>query len=403
METEPLIKTDHDDSYGSQQQSHDMLESHYDDLSYGDEKRHHRMLPSSNLRLELEDVSFVVREKPKTIWERLACWNKEEESTKEKTILHHINAVIPPGSLTAIMGPSGAGKSTVMDVLAHKRKAGRREGAVLVNGVPQGPSFRRAIAYCTQEDVLIPDLTVEQTLYYAARLVLPSSLGSKVIQNRVDSVIQALRLNKIRHSVVGGDWNRGISGGEKRRVSIGLELLTSPSLLLGDELTSGLDSYSAFSLMRVLTHLARDGNTVVLNIHQPSSTLFGMFDNLILLAEGRLIYEGPVKNVGNYFAELGFVCPPGWAMADFLLELVSRCGDQSNSHWLERDDDSSGDVLKDVFGEGLKNHTPDSLAERFVAQRPPTPARKSSESPAPSKDFSNHSDIKTATSFPNNW
>ena len=111
METEPLIKTDHDDSYGSQQQSHDMLESHYDDLSYGDEKRHHRMLPSSNLRLELEDVSFVVREKPKTIWERLACWNKEEESTKEKTILHHINAVIPPGSLTAIMGPSGAGKS----------------------------------------------------------------------------------------------------------------------------------------------------------------------------------------------------------------------------------------------------------------------------------------------------
>ena len=149
--------------------------------------------------------------------------------------------------------------------------------------------------------------------------------------------------------------------------------------------------------------LTFDSFAVVLNIHQPSSTLFGMFDNLILLAEGRLIYEGPVKNVGNYFAELGFVCPPGWAMADFLLELVSRCGDQSNSHWLERDDDSSGDVLKDVFGEGLKNHTPDSLAERFVAQRPPTPARKSSESPAPSKDFSNHSDIKTATSFPNNW
>lgn len=187
-----------------------------------------------------------------------------------KSILSDISGYVEPGKMLAVMGPSGAGKSSLLDILSRKHKRGVTSGKILINGVsPTRRQFKRMTGFVDQDDSLMGTLTVRETLTYAALMRLPRKIPLKVKQKRVEDVIQELGLSKIADSKIGMPGQRGISGGEKRRVSIGKELVTSPSLLFLDEPTSGLDAYNAGVVMECLRNLAHEGNrTIVVTIHQ---------------------------------------------------------------------------------------------------------------------------------------
>ncbi|KAI7893449.1 P-loop containing nucleoside triphosphate hydrolase protein [Mucor mucedo] len=243
-----------------------------------------------------------------------------------KPILSDISGYVEPGQMLAIMGPSGAGKSSLLDILSKKHKRGVTSGRILINGMlPTRRQFKRLTGFVDQDDSLMGTLTVRETLTYAALMRLPRCMPLKSIQKRVEDVIQELGINKIADSQIGMPGQRGISGGEKRRVSIGKELVTSPSLLFLDEPTSGLDAYNAGVVMACLKKLAHEGKrTVVVTIHQPRSNIFKMFDSLMLLADGQLVYFGPAKTCSSYFKDLGFPIPADYNVADYLIDLTMK-------------------------------------------------------------------------------
>ena len=203
------------------------------------------------------------------------------------------------------------------------------EGGVLFNGAPMTKGAKRSLGFVLQDDLLYEALTVWETLYYAAMLRLPRTMTAAEKKERVGEVIAALGLNKCRDTIIGGFFRRGISGGERKRVSVGHELLINPSVLLLDEPTSGLDSTTAMRLVTTLRALAAGGRAVATTIHQPSSRLFQLLDKLLLLSEGHAIYYGRAALATDWFHRLGFTMPYGVNAADFLLDVAS--GDVSGA------------------------------------------------------------------------
>lgn len=186
--------------------------------------------------------------------------------------------------------------------------------------------MKRKTGFVSQDDVLYPHLTVLETLVYTALLRLPKSLTKDEKMEQAEVIIAELGLSRCRNTAVGGGGAlfRGISGGERKRVSIGQEMLVNPSLLLLDEPTSGLDSTSAQRIVSVLRGLARGGRTVVTTIHQPSSRLYWMFDKVVVLSDGHPIYSGQAGRVMEYLESIGYV-PTSKFMnpADFVLDLAN--------------------------------------------------------------------------------
>lgn len=230
-----------------------------------------------------------------------------------------------PGELMAMLGPSGSGKTTLLTALAG-RLTGKVSGTIMYNDHPFSSSVKRNTGFVSQDDMLYPHLTVLETLTYAAMLRLPKSLTKEEKMEQVEIIIVELGLTRCRNSPVGGATAlfRGISGGERKRVSIGQEILVNPSLLLLDEPTSGLDSTTAQRIMAVLRKLARGGRTVVTTIHQPSSRLYRMFDKVMVLSDGYPIYSGYANRVMEYLEPMGFT--PAFNFmnpADFLLDLAN--------------------------------------------------------------------------------
>ncbi|KAL8227657.1 hypothetical protein R6Q57_015241 [Mikania cordata] len=245
------------------------------------------------------------------------------ESKRTGNVLTGVSGVVRPGELLAMLGPSGSGKTTLLTALGG-RLAGKISGSITYNGQPFSSSIKRKIGFVTQDDVLYPHLTVLETLTYAAMLRLPKNLTCEEKIEQAELIITELGLSRCSNSIVGGPLIRGVSGGERKRVSVGQELLVNPSLLLLDEPTSGLDSTTALRLMGSLKGLARGGRSVVTTIHQPSSRLYWMFDKVVVLSDGCPIYSGQAGRVMEYFASIGFV--PGFSLmnpADFLLDLAS--------------------------------------------------------------------------------
>ncbi|KAH0835993.1 putative ATP-dependent permease [Fonsecaea pedrosoi] len=245
---------------------------------------------------------------------------------KGKEILSGISGIAHPGQLTAIMGASGAGKSTFLDILARKNKRGTVLGHMYVNGekILDG-EYRNVVGYVDQEDTLLPTLTVHETISTSALLRLPADMGISVKEQRVIEVMQQLGIYHIKDQVIGSEEGngRGISGGEKRRVGIACELVTSPSILFLDEPTSGLDAFNAFNVVECLVTLAKTYNrTVIFTIHQPRSNIVALFDQLILLAKGQTVYSGPFSSCQSYFDHIGYSCPPGFNIADYLVDLT---------------------------------------------------------------------------------
>ncbi|XVE96638.1 hypothetical protein REPUB_Repub02eG0239900 [Reevesia pubescens] len=244
---------------------------------------------------------------------------------KNKHLLRCVTGKLMPGRVSAVMGPSGAGKTTFLSALTGKTAAGCNvTGLILVNGKNEPiQSYKKIIGYVPQDDIVHGNLTVEENLRFSARCRLSADLPKPDKVLIIERVIESLGLQAIRDSLVGTVEKRGISGGQRKRVNVGLEMVMEPSLLILDEPTTGLDSSSSQLLLRALRREALEGVNICMVLHQPSYTLFKMFDDLILLAKGGLIaYHGSVKKVEEYFAGIGIDIPERINPPDHLIDIL---------------------------------------------------------------------------------
>ncbi|WIA39802.1 hypothetical protein OEZ86_005855 [Tetradesmus obliquus] len=249
-----------------------------------------------------------------------------KEAGQTKRILHSISSSCVSGRLTALMGPSGAGKSSLLDILAGVKVAGKARGQVLLGGAPcRAADFARLASYVQQKDVLVPSATVREALVTSALLKLPRSMSKAQKLARVDALLELLELSHVAASYIGDEalGIKGISGGEKRRVSVGIELVKDPSIIFLDEPTTGLDSEMALGVARCLAACAQAGKMVVATIHQPNSLITDTFDDWALLAKGRLLYAGPWCGALPYFEAAGHTCPLYRNPTDFFMSLAS--------------------------------------------------------------------------------
>lgn len=235
-----------------------------------------------------------------------------------KKILHDLNGRFLPRQLIAIMGPSGAGKSTLLDILSGYRITGVT-GSVLLNGRERNlDAFRRLSCYITQDDRLQPLLTVCENMHIAADLKLGERVSKKKKTDIINEILSTLRL--LEH----GNTRTGrLSGGQKKRLSIALELISNPLVLFLDEPTTGLDSSSCTQCVSLLHLLAQQGRTIVCTIHQPSATLLQQFDHVYVLSQGRCLYQGGVQQLIHYLERVELPCPKYHNPADYVIELAS--------------------------------------------------------------------------------
>merc|ERR1719463_400983 len=259
---------------------------------------------------------------------RSSIHSKITPSAKKSTkvILDHVSGEAKPGEILALMGPSGLGKTSLMNVLSGR--ASYQEGDVSINGKNLDKASMKKllsrVAYVKQQDIFFETLTVRDQLTYTAQLRISDKDTTKearnqLIQTKVDNILKLLRLSHVADNMI-----MMCSGGEKKRVNIGTELLTDPSLILLDEPTSGLDSASAISLLGVLKDLAKNhGKTIITSIHQPSSATFlNTFDKLMMLSDGKAVYFGTPSNSLKYLKTKGFPCPEGYNAADHWMDLL---------------------------------------------------------------------------------
>ncbi|KAK7299912.1 hypothetical protein RJT34_10741 [Clitoria ternatea] len=309
-----------------------MSQSHhpnkYSEINIQVEDSNFNQDPPLPIYLKFEDVEYKVRNNQavsknpvKTVISKVAKQHNTEED-KYKKILKGITGSIGPGEILALMGPSGSGKTTLLRVVGG-RLLDNVKGKITYNDVKFNPAVKRRIGFVTQEDLLFPQLTVEETLIFSAFLRLPTNMSKQQKYARVETTIKELGLERCRHTKTGGGYLKGISGGERKRTSIGYEILVDPSLLLLDEPTSGLDSTSANKLLLTLQGLAKGGRTIITTIHQPSSRIFHMFDKLLLISEGYPVYYGKARDSMQYFSSLKFTPEIPMNPAEFLLDLAT--------------------------------------------------------------------------------
>ncbi|KAJ5997603.1 hypothetical protein N7522_009263 [Penicillium canescens] len=240
-------------------------------------------------------------------------------------ILSEINGKAQTSSLTGIMGQSGSGKTTLVNILVGKVRA--TSGSLSLNGVEKklakGHNFRALIGFVPQDDIIHPHLTVFENILHSARIRLGGALNDKIIQKHVDTIIDGLGLSNVKDSVVGSEQRRIISGGERKRVSIALELVAAPQVLILDEPTSGLDAQAALSIMELLRLFSRQGLTVICVIHQPRVEIFEALDNLLILDLGKAVYSGKALEAKRHFEAQGYVFNPNLNPADLIMDIVS--------------------------------------------------------------------------------
>ncbi len=261
---------------------------------------------------------------------------KQKKKNEDRVILDgSIKGFAKPGRMLAIMGPSGSGKTTFLHALAGKIKQNSRiqlSGMRFLNGntVP-GDAFIPA-AFIEQETNFFPYMTVKETLDFRVELKLGRTVDQKARDDIVKELMSLLSLSKSANTIVGNNKIRGVSGGERKRLSIACEMIDSPPVIFLDEPTSGLDSYQSLQVVQTMRRLANSGKTVVAVIHQPSQRIFSLFDDLLLLSEGKQMYFGEVKNVRSYFDGIGFSCANEEGTAEHILDIVSLATSSTNGH-----------------------------------------------------------------------
>lgn len=242
----------------------------------------------------------------------------------EKHILNDVSGIMRPG-MNAIMGATGSGKTSLLDVIAgRKDPAGLKQGTVMVDGKVVTSELRLSSAYVVQDDILMGTLSVRENLLFSANLRLNPKQHSTADKNsRVNAIIQDLGLTDCADTKIGTEFLRGVSGGERKRCSIGMELITSPSLLFLDEPTTGLDSNTANCIINLLHKLSRRGKTVIFSIHQPRYSIFRQFDHLTLMHKGEVVYAGAADHTLEYFTNLGYQIESFDNPADFFMDITN--------------------------------------------------------------------------------
>ncbi|VVA97003.1 unnamed protein product [Arabis nemorensis] len=279
--------------------------------------------------LSFNDLTYSVKVRRKFTWRRVpsdpivGASSESLYSSKTKTLLNGISGEARDGEILAVLGASGSGKSTLIDALANRIAKGSLKGNVTLNGEVLNSKMQKAIsAYVMQDDLLFPMLTVEETLMFAAEFRLPRSLSKSKKNLRVQALIDQLGLRNAAKTVIGDEGHRGISGGERRRVSIGIDIIHDPILLFLDEPTSGLDSTSALSVIKVLKRIAQSGSMVIMTLHQPSYRLLRLLDRLLFLSRGQTVFSGSPAMLPSFFAEFGHPIPEHENRTEFALDLI---------------------------------------------------------------------------------
>ncbi|XP_035531430.1 broad substrate specificity ATP-binding cassette transporter ABCG2-like [Morone saxatilis] len=260
-----------------------------------------------------------------------------------KNILIDLNGIMKPG-LNAIMGATGSGKSSFLDVLAARKDPTGLSGEVLIDGAPQPANFKCLSGYVVQDDVVMGTLTVRENFSFSAALRLPTSIAQEEKDQKVNKLIQELGLGRVADSKVGTQLIRGISGGERKRTNIGMELIIDPSVLFLDEPTTGLDASTANSVLLLLKRMANNGRTIILSIHQPRYSIYRLFDSLTLLVNGKQVYHGPAPRALEYFSDIGYTCEPHNNPADFFLDIINGDSTAVALNSLDSEDPDSDSV-----------------------------------------------------------
>ncbi|KAF7233474.1 hypothetical protein EG68_08766 [Paragonimus skrjabini miyazakii] len=221
------------------------------------------------------------------------------------------------------MGPTGSGKSSLLDVLAGRKDPRFLSGQVLVDGLPQPKNFKCISGYVVQDDIVMGTLTVRENLNFSAALRMTDQCSKQERRRKVNEIIDELGLTGVADSKIGTDLIRGVSGGERKRTNIGMELITDPPVLFLDEPTTGLDAFMAGQVIKTLKNLSRRGRTIIFSIHQPKYSIYKLFDSLTLVFRGRLVYHGPAKYEPiRYFLNLGYVCENHNNPPDFFMDIL---------------------------------------------------------------------------------
>ncbi|KAK6937176.1 ABC transporter family G domain [Dillenia turbinata] len=310
------------------------------------------------------------------VWEELTVMLPNiGKKVPTRRLLDGLNGFAEPGRIMAIMGPSGCGKSTLLDSLAGRLPGNViTTGQVLLNGRKRTTLARGPIAYVTQENVLLGTLTVKETITYSAKLRLPSNMSKEEINDIVEATIAEMGLQDCEDRLIGNWHLRGVSGGEKKRLCIALETLTGPYVLILDEPTSGLDTASAFFIVRALRNIAQDGRAVIASIHQPSSEVFALFDDLYVLSGGQNVYFGEAEKAVEFFAEAGFPCPKKRNPSDHFLRCVNSDFDTVNatligSRTIPYEMQLSSDPLNDMTTSKIKAMLIEKYEQSKYAER----------------------------------
>lgn len=255
--------------------------------------------------------------------------NPATKKLEEKKILQDVSGEAVPGELLVLMGPSGAGKSTLLDCISARNR--ECMGSILVNGKKWSKAMARHSCYVMQDDLFYANLTVLEHLTFQAELRMGRVWTKDQREERVLSIISELGLTKVTNTPIGDTLVKGLSGGQRKRLSFATELLTNPSLLFVDEPTSGLDSFMAETVTLLMRDLARNGRTVIATIHQPSSELFDIFDKLYLLVDGCTVFNGKASESIAYFAKHGYQCPSFMNPSDYFMKQLVVMDDQPES------------------------------------------------------------------------
>ncbi|KAL3463922.1 P-loop containing nucleoside triphosphate hydrolase protein [Aspergillus heterothallicus] len=260
-------------------------------------------------------------------WSDLTVTVKDRRTKQPRNLIEDINGGVQQGELVALMGPSGCGKTTLLNVLARRAASSgaKSSGYCRVNGGEvDNATFGRITSYVEQEDALIGSLTVKETLKFAADLSLPGVVTKSERAERIKTLLESFGIQNQASTLVGTPIRKGISGGQKRRVSVASQLITCPKILFLDEPTSGLDSTASYEVISYVKKLARANKLIIIaSIHQPSTATFQLFDQLLLLSGGKSCYFGPVREVPSYFESIGYPVPPQTNPAEFILDMVS--------------------------------------------------------------------------------
>ncbi|OWA54293.1 ABC transporter ATP-binding protein/permease wht-3 [Hypsibius exemplaris] len=301
-----LLPADHYEGIGLRDDS----TSSYDAVTASFSKA---LRPTASVTISFEDLTVRTRRGkrsgPATVWRPVI---ENLPAADEVMLLDHVSGYAEPGEVLAIMGPSGSGKSTLLNVIMNRNLSPKFDvsGVVRVNGYEIGRKIARISGYLQQNDLLFPSLTVAEYLRFQVALCLGDVLDSSQQDEKVLNMLSTMGLLSCQHTKIGQPGlGKSISGGEMKRLAFAAELLSDPAVLFCDEPTTGLDSFRAEQVVAVLRQLALLGKTIICVIHQPSSTVFEMFNRIIFLANGRVAFQGQIACAKNFFESIGHFLP----------------------------------------------------------------------------------------------